>query len=145
MEINIKLRKIKIGVELAKVIQNRIGGEAVILVLDSKEKAPTIDLTIVQMDGNRDTDISNLADWIEQEQKKYKVEVLIHMIRKNDLAEHYYNMTLFGYLENRIYRYEVSLQASAVITAEADKRYVFSDIKLKIDDAESFLCGLTEE
>lgn len=145
MDTNIKLRKIKFGVELGKVIQNQIDDEAVILVLDSKGKVPAIDLTIVQVDSKRDTDISNLADWIEQEQKKYKVKVSIHMTRKSDLAEHYYNMKLFGYLENRIYKYDVSLPASAVITNVVDKRYVFSDIKIRIDNAESFLCGLTEE
>ncbi len=134
-ETNQQLRKIKAGIKLKELFQDQIPGDDIaFIVIDRGKKAKEIDFIVFSKKKDTFINLSACKNTVNKLESKYKVKI---SIKKKNVEEvlnsNYKKYKFFGYLSNKIYRYEKEFSIEQIIFSSGRQDILFSTIKVKID------------
>ena len=134
-ETNQQLRKIKAGIKLKELFQDQIPGDDIdFMVMDKDNEAKKMDFIIFSKENEPFINLSACKDTVNKLESKYKVKI---SIKKKNIEEllnsNYKKYKFFGYLSNKIYRYEKEFSIEQIVFNSGRKDILFSNIKVKID------------
>jgi len=137
---NLKLRKIKAGLQLYTFIKDRIEpSNPIYFLLDTPVQELSVDFVVSQGSSSYSLDTSILIPFIKQLNSKYGVNISIKFEDINDLANYQLrNRTLYAYSSKSIYKYQYKPTVTKLPLNAFDSDHLFSDIEINIKNPIEF-------
>ena len=134
-ETNQQLRKIKVGIKLKELFQDQIQGDDIaFIVIDRGKIDKKIDFILFFKKKNTLINLSAYKNTVNELESKFKVKISIKKKNAKELLNsNYKKYKFFGYLSNKIYRYEKEFSIEQIIFDSGRQDILYSNIKLKID------------
>ena len=138
-ETNIKLRKIKAGLQLHKYFKDRFGVDGAAFFLFDSAYARTCARLVISIPVNRGIDRSALADVLDTLNGRYGLHITLRLTSRN-VNRH--GLELYGYSGRKNYSFDHRLsltRSSDTSDHDLDSDSVYSDIELHIEDPTQYL------
>ncbi len=134
-ETNQQLRKIKAGIKLKELFQDQIPGDDIsFIVIERSKKSKEIDFIVFSKKKDTFINLSACKNTVNKLESKYKVKISIKKINVEELLNsNYKKYKFFGYLSNKIYKYEKESTIEQIVLNSGKQDIIFSNIKIKID------------
>ena len=137
---NLKLRKIKAGLQLYTFIKDSIEpSNSIFFLLDTPVQEPSVDFVVSQCSSSYSLDTSILIPFINQLNSKYGLNISIRFEDINELANRQLrNRTLYAYSSKSIYKYQYKPTVTKLPLNAFDSDHLFSDIEINIKNPVEF-------
>jgi DNA modification methylase len=137
---NLKLRKIKAGLQLYTFIKDKSEPRnSIFFLLDIPIQEHSIDFVIAQCSSNCSLDTSVLSTFVEKLNGKYRMNIFVKFKDLDELVDsQLHNRTLYVYSTQSIYRYQNKLTVNKIPPNSFDSDYLFSDIEIDIENPIEF-------
>jgi len=134
-ETNQQLRKIKVGIKLKELFQDQIQGDNIaFIVIDRGKIDKEMDFILFSKKKNTLINLSACKNTVNELESKYKVKISIKKKNAKELLNsNYKKYKFFGYLSNKIYRYEKEFSIEQIVFNSGRQDILLSNIKVKID------------
>lgn len=137
---NLKLRKIKAGLQLYTFIKDRFeSSNSIFFLLNTSIEELSVDYVVSQGLSSYELDSSILIPFIKQLNSKYGVNISIRFEdRDNFPSNQLHNRALYAYSSKSIHKYQYKLTSTQIPPNTFDSDYLFSDIEINIENPIEF-------
>lgn len=137
---NLKLRKIKAGLELYTFIKDRFeSSNSIFFLLNTSIEELSVDYIVSQGLSSYELNTSILIPFIKQLNSKYGVKISVRFEdRDNFPSNQLHNRTLYAYSSKSIYKYQYKLTSTQIPLNTFDADCLFSDIEINIENPIEF-------
>jgi len=136
---NIKLRKIKAGIKLAKILKQMFNDETTAyIIMDGNES--TISLLVLQSKINSPIQSEQYSTNLDKIASEYSIDVtILYKLRVETSVTNLYDENLFAYTADRIYRPSGTYSIPQILNDSFKSSYVFSNIHVDIQNPKDFI------
>lgn len=139
-EVNYKLRVIKAGVKLTRVLVESYSIESMFVLLFNLEGEEGEKFILINNSPYKDIRLlEKLNNIVKEINKGFKIDIVIDCIRKNEFFNEYKDAgNLFSYSEKSRFKYIDEIPISKLVTQKEPSGFLYSNIRLNLDKSFRF-------